>query len=43
MTRSLHAQSSATRSGWSRTPWVGWCVDSCRPGTRCQEELLPLS
>lgn len=39
----LQARTCATRSGWVRTPWVGWCVDSCRPGTRCLGELVPLS
>jgi hypothetical protein len=33
---------AATPGHWGRTPWVGWCVDSCRPGTRCLQELVPL-
>jgi hypothetical protein len=27
---------------WTRTPWVGWCEDSCRPGMRCHGAIVPL-
>ncbi len=38
----VHVHTRGARStdmtGWTRTPWVGWCVDSCRPGTRCRRQ-----
>jgi hypothetical protein len=39
---SRRALARATAQGWTRTPWVGWDVDSCRPGQRCLQELGPL-